>query len=79
MLATGFDLCLPLCVVDVAEDPGTDAFVQLRCAPWAAIELLSSPVREYLSIAKHVEQQVALSQISDAIFLVFGTKRDLIG
>jgi hypothetical protein len=78
-VATSLDLCLPLRVVDVAEDLETDALVQLRFALRAAIEFLSSPVREHFSIAKHVEQQLALSQISYAIFLVLGTKRNLAG
>src|SRR5687768_13816883 len=69
------DLSLPLRIVDVPKDLCAHALVQLRRAHRAAIELLSRPVRKYLSIAKDVEQQVALRQVGDSVLRVLRPKR----
>jgi hypothetical protein len=49
--AASFNLGLPFLVVDVTEDFGTHALVQLRRALRAAVELASRSIGEHFSIA----------------------------
>ena len=78
-LAARFNLSLPFCIVDVAEDLGTHALVQLRRALRAAIEPLSGPVRKYFPVTQHTEQQIALSQVGYSVPLEFCPERNLAG